>query len=87
MASGKPLHAVEKRVIEQMQDEKFPTIIARHLTMNYSQYNGGSRATSTVQAYIRALNRKEREVREVKPSPSFPPTPSARKRAPSAPRS
>ena len=57
MASGKPLHAVEKRVIEQMQDEKFPTIIARHLAMNYGEYNGGTRATSTVQTYIRTLKR------------------------------
>jgi hypothetical protein len=66
MASGKPLHAVEKRVIEQMQDEKFPTIIARHLTMNYSQYNGGSRATSTVQAYIRTLRRAAEKKAQVK---------------------
>jgi len=57
MASGKPLHAVEKRVIEEMQNEKFPTVIARHLPMNYGEFNGGSRATSTVQAYIRTLKR------------------------------
>lgn len=65
MASGKPLHWVEKKVIEQMRDEKFPTVIARHLALHYSEYNGGSRATSTVQAYIRSLSRAPRKTGKV----------------------
>lgn len=59
MVSGKPLHAEEKQFIEASLQEQFPSIIARHLSLYYSQYNGGSRSTATVQAYIRTVQRRK----------------------------
>lgn len=58
MASGKPLSAREKRFIEDNRHEKFPSVIARDLTMHYSADNNGSRSTRTVQEYIRKLERE-----------------------------
>jgi hypothetical protein len=81
MASGKPLTDREKAFIAANRTEKFPTIIARHLSLYFSSENNGSRSTRCVQEYIRELNRKEREVQEVKPSPSSPPNRPAGTRA------
>lgn len=58
MASGKPLTDREKAFIRANRDEKFPAVIARHLTLYYAEDNGGSRKTSTVQTYIRTLKRE-----------------------------
>lgn len=58
MVSGIPLHAEEKRVIEEMIDEEFPSVIARYLAVRYAQYNGGSRSTRTVQGYLRRVKAK-----------------------------
>jgi len=79
MASGKPLspsekeerhrfdlHPEEKAFIEANMDEKFPTVIARHLVLYYSKYNGGYRKTSTVQTYIRTLKRAAEKKAQVK---------------------
>jgi hypothetical protein len=74
MVSGKPLSKEEKKCIELMRSEKFPSIIARHLTIHYSQYNNGSRSTRCVQEYIRHLDEMAR---------APPPTPKkTRSRAP-----
>jgi hypothetical protein len=81
MASGKPLTDRERRFIEENRNEKFPSVLARHLSLYYSSENNGSRSTRCVQEYIRELNRKEREVQEVKPSPSSPPNRPAGTRA------
>lgn len=58
MASGKPLTDREKAFIRANRTEKFPSILARHLGLHYSEDNGGSRSTRTVQEYIRKLERE-----------------------------
>ena len=58
MASGKPLTDRERRFIEENRNEKFPSVLARHLSLYYSSENNGSRSTRTVQEYIRKLDRE-----------------------------
>lgn len=64
MASGKPLSDREKAFIIANINEKFPTIIARHLALYYADDNGGSRSTWTVQEFVRKYRRAtERKAR------------------------
>ena len=79
MASGKPLTDREKAFIRANRDEKFPTIIARHLTMFYAEDNGGSRCTETVKIYLKSLDAPAPVAEEAKPEKATPP---ARVRAP-----
>jgi hypothetical protein len=58
MVSGKPLTDRERRFIEENRNEKFPTVLARHLALHYAEDNNGSRSTRTVQEYIRKLERE-----------------------------
>lgn len=58
MASGKPLSDKEKAFIRANRAEKFPSVLARHLSLYYSSENNGSRSTRTVQEYIRKLERE-----------------------------
>lgn len=75
MTSGKPLSAREKAFIELWADEKFPTVIARHLGAYYAEDNGGSRSTQTVRNYIRDL--KAREQKKQKPNRTQKPAPAS----------
>lgn len=61
MTSGKPLSAREKAFIELWADEKFPTVIARHLGAYYAEDNGGSRSTQTVRNYILEVKAREQK--------------------------
>ena len=66
MVSGKPLSKREQAFILANIDEKFPTVIARHLALYYGEDNGGSRSTWTVQEFIRRQRRaRERTARDV----------------------
>lgn len=66
MVSGKPLSKEEKAFILANINEQFPTVIARHLALYYSEFNGGSRSTWTVQEFIRRQRRaRERTARAV----------------------
>jgi len=60
MTSGKPLSAREKAFIARWADEIFPTVIARHLAIYYSDDNGGSRSTQTVRNYIQTLKKQKK---------------------------
>jgi hypothetical protein len=66
VVSGKPLSKRERAFIEANIDEKFPTIIARHLALYYSEDNGGSRCTETVKIYIKSLMRAPKATARVK---------------------
>jgi hypothetical protein len=69
MTSGKPLSEREKAFIAQWADEQFPTVIARHLAIHYSDDNGGSRSTQTVRNYIQELkDQKQKGARKPKPT-------------------
>jgi len=59
MTSGWPLTDREKRVIEEMHETTFPSVIANHLASKYYEENNGSRSAGAVRAYIRHLNRKK----------------------------
>jgi len=61
VTSGKPLSAREKAFIELWADEKFPTVIARHLGAYYAEDNGGARSTQTVRNYFRGLKAREQK--------------------------
>lgn len=73
MTSGKPLSEREKAFIERWADEKFPTVIARHLGVYYAEDNGGSRSAQAVRNYIQALKTREQKTekqgRRPKPAP------------------
>ena len=60
MVSGKPLSGREKAFISLWADEAFPTVIARHLAIHYSDDNGGSRSTQTVRNYIQTLQKQKK---------------------------
>ncbi len=66
MASGKPLTDREKAFIRANRTEKFPSVIARHLSLYYSSENNGSRSTRTVQEYIRKLEREAEKKAKVR---------------------
>jgi len=66
MASGKPLTDRERRFIEENRNEKFPSVLARHLSLYYSSENNGSRSTRTVQEYIRKLDREAEKKAKVR---------------------
>ena len=70
MTSGKPLSQREKAFIEQWAEEKYPSVIARHLGAYYAEDNGGSRSTQTVRNYIQEMKareqKKQRQVRKPK---------------------
>lgn len=48
MTSGKPFSKRELAFIRQHMNEKYPSVIARHLGQHYSEDNGGSRSTKAV---------------------------------------
>lgn len=61
MTSGKPLSEREKACIEQWAEEKYPSVIARHLGAYYTEDNGGSRSTQTVRNYIQEMKAREQK--------------------------
>ena len=69
MASGKPLSPRERKFIEDNRHEKFPSVIARHLTMFYAEDNNGSRCTETVKIYIKKVKDAEAKEAEQKAKP------------------
>ena len=81
MVSGKPLTDRERRFIEENRNEKFPSILARHLGLYYSEDNGGSRCTETVKIYLKSLDAGAPVAEEAKPEKAAPPP---RARAPRA---
>lgn len=81
MVSGKPLTDREKAFIAANRTEKFPSVLARHLALYYSEDNGGSRCTETVKIYLKSLDAGAPVAEEVKPEKAAPPP---RTRAPRA---
>ena len=66
MTQGKPVSEVEKRKIWEFHEAGyFPSQIARHLSQNYPDENGGYRSTETVKDAIKQM--EQGQVPEVQP--------------------
>jgi hypothetical protein len=55
MGSGRPFSQRELKFIREHLDEKYPSVIARHLGLHYSEDNGGSRSSKSVAAQMKKL--------------------------------
>lgn len=86
MCKGRPFTRREKRDVWEMRNEKFPSLIARHLMFTYPLDNGGQRTDRGVRQLITRLKQADAEGRlreelgtddlpEIQEIPAPPPVP------------
>lgn len=71
MTSGRPFSDREIEFIKEHMNEKYPSVLARHLGIHYADDNGGFRSKKSVASLIRRLTEppqpKRRQAIQQKP--------------------